>query len=316
MVEHHGSIVLRDSTLREGLDVPGVSFSIEERLAIVVALARVGVPEAEVVAPSRVAEDLVHARAMRSAGIPIRLSGLLYANDPGWRGEIESMRDSLNGVDLLMPLSGRREPRDEREKAARLEEALDSCRALSIEVGAGLPHATQVDPSLVIEVARRATNAGAVRVTLYDTNGGAEPFGVRELVRRVASEVNVPVFFHAHDDLGLATANAWAAVAGGASGLDVTVNGLGDRAGNASLEQLVVLLRLKGWRVGVDPAQLRDLSRLIEELSGVPVSRLAPIVGQHTFDHEPPAHREAPTEFEAFDPSLIGGERRLRGVSP
>ena len=90
----------------------------------------------------------------------------------------------------------------------------------------------------------------------------------------------------------------------------MTVNGLGDRAGNASLEQVAVLLRLRGRRTGIDPAALTELSRLVETLSGVPLSRLAPVVGEHAFDHKSPSHLSAPTEFEAFDPGLIGGRRR------
>ncbi|MGH7587080.1 MAG: hypothetical protein ACRELU_00640, partial [Gemmatimonadota bacterium] len=108
-----------------------------------------------------------------------------------------------------------------------------------------------------------------------------------------------------------ATANAWAAVEGGAAGLDVTVNGLGDRAGTASLEQVVMLLRVRGRPTGVEPSALMGLSHLVESSSGVPVSKLAPVVGRYTFDHESPAHAEAPAEFEAFDPDLVGGERSL-----
>jgi len=303
-------IVLRDATLREGLDVPHVSFTVPERLAIADALARAGVPEAEVVAPSRVADDLLVARQIKSR-IPIRVSGLVYANRPDWRHEAEAACEGLDRVDLLMPLSERREPCDRREKAARLEEALGFCRTLPLEIGAGLPHSTQADPGFVIEVARRAVQSGARRITVYDTNGGAEPFGVLRLIRQIVSAVAVPVFFHAHDDLGLATANAWAAVEGGAAGVDVTVNGLGDRAGNASLEQVVMLLGLRGRPTGVEPSALKGLSRLVESLSGVPVSELAPVVGRYAFDHESPAHVEAPAEFEAFDPDLVGGERSL-----
>ncbi|HET6343021.1 MAG TPA: homocitrate synthase [Gemmatimonadota bacterium] len=308
MAESARSVVLRDATLREGLDVPHVSFTVPDRIAIAGALARAGVPEIEVVAPSRVADDLPVARQIKSQ-LPSRVSGLIYAHRPDWRREAEAACEGLDRVDLLMPLSERREPHDRLEKAARLEEALVFCRTLPLEMGAGLPHSTQAEAGFVIEIAQRAVQAGAGRITIYDTNGGAEPFGVRRLIRQVASEVPVPIFFHAHNDLGLATANAWAAVEGGASGLDVTVNGLGDRAGNASLEQLVMLLRLHGRATGVDPSALQGLSRLVESSSGVPVSDLAPVVGRHVFDHESPAHVEAPTEFEAFDPGLVEHER-------
>ncbi|MGH7542482.1 MAG: homocitrate synthase [Gemmatimonadota bacterium] len=312
MTDPARSIVLKDATLREGLDVPHVSFTVPDRLAIAGALARAGVPEVEVVAPSRVADDLLVARRIKSE-IPIRVSGLVYAHRPDWRREVEAACEGLDRVDLLMPLSGRREPHDRHEKVARLVEALTFCRSLPLEIGAGLPHSTQVDPGFVIEIARSAAGSGAGRITIYDTNGGAEPFGVHGLIRQVVSEVAVPVFFHAHDDLGLATANAWAAVEGGAAGLDVTVNGLGDRAGNASLEQMVVLLRLHGRPTGVDPSALKSLSRLVESASGVPVWDLAPVVGRHVFEHESPAHAEAPTEFEAFDPGLVERERSFTG---
>ena len=308
MAEPARSIVLKDATLREGLDVPHVSFSVPHRIAIAGALAAAGVPEVEIVAPSRVAEDLPVARRIRSQ-IPIRVSGLVYAHHPDWRGEVEAACEGLDRVDLLMPLSERREPHDRNQKVARLQEALSFCQGLPLEVGAGLPHSTQVDADFVVEIARSAERSGAGRITIYDTNGGAEPFGVRRLIRQVASEVAVPIFFHAHNDLGLATANAWAAIEAGAAGLDVTVNGLGDRAGNASLEQVVMLLRLHDRGTGVDPAALQGLSRLVESSSGVPVSDLAPVVGRHVFDHESPAHVEAPTEFEAFDPGLVEHQR-------
>jgi isopropylmalate/homocitrate/citramalate synthase len=130
----------------------------------------------------------------------------------------------------------------------------------------------------------------------------------------------VPVRFHGHNDLGLATANALAAVVGGARGLDVTVNGLGDRAGNTSLEQAAMLLELRGWSTGVDTTRLGALSALVARSSGIPVSKLAPVVGAFAFAHRSPRHLDVPAEFEAFTPSRAGAVRRLdrtaRSVGP
>ncbi|HEX8647479.1 MAG TPA: hypothetical protein VF715_11310 [Thermoleophilaceae bacterium] len=301
-------VTLRDATLREGRDVPGVAFSPAERRTIAAALAEAGVPEAEVVAPSRVREDAEIARGMRD--LPIKLTGLVYANRAAWREDLEPAATALSRVDLLMPLSDRREPVGPERKLEVLEGALAECGGAPAAVGAGLPHAFQVEPGLVLEAASRAAAAGADRITLYDTNGGADPSTVEDLVRRAVGAAGVPVFFHGHDDLGLATANAWAAVCGGAAGLDVTVNGLGDRAGNASLEQLVVLLRLRGCTTDVDPGSLRGLSEAVARASGVPVSALAPVVGEYAFAHRSPAHLPEPGEFEAFDPALIGRRSR------
>jgi homocitrate synthase NifV len=302
---------LRDATLREGRDVPGVTFTTDERVAIAGALAAAGVEEAEVVAPAHVADDASIAAEIRAAAPDLLLSGLVYANRPAWRDDLARSAEVLQRVDLLMPLSPRRPPHDATDKMTMLEAALSGAGGCESEVGAGLPHAFQVEPDLTVAIATRAAAAGAARVTLYDTNGGADPERVGALVGRVVGAVSVPVYFHGHDDLGLATANSWAAVRVGARGLDVTVNSLGDRAGNASLEQLVVLLQLCGRPSTVDPRALRSLSELVERLSGIAVSPLAPVVGKFAFTHRSPAHLEAPGQFEAFSPGLIGTESRL-----
>jgi homocitrate synthase NifV len=306
-------ITLRDSTLREGLDTPGVAFSADDRRAIARSLAAAGVPEIEVAAPARFEEGVRAASDLAAAGIAVRKTGLVYANGKGPLEQVAAGA-ALDHVDLLMPLSPKRPPHDEEAKRRVLLEVLAEARRLHPDVGIGLPHSTQAAWRLVVELAADAADAGASRITLYDTNGSSDPSATGDLVAELSRRVErsgVPVFFHAHNDLGMATANAWAAVRAGARGLDVTVNGLGDRAGNASLEQLVVLLALHGFDTGVDPRQLRELSRAVEERSGVPVSPLAPVVGAYAFDHRSPAHLPAPGEFEAFDPDLVGSARRL-----
>jgi isopropylmalate/homocitrate/citramalate synthase len=96
----------------------------------------------------------------------------------------------------------------------------------------------------------------------------------------------------------------------------VTLNGLGDRAGNASLEQLAMLLRIRGIETGIDVSRLKHASRIAEQVSGVPVSKLAPVVGDSIFDHKSPSHLPIPAEFEAFDPEWVGSERRISAPDP
>jgi len=308
-----GAVILRDSTLREGLDTPAVSFSLAARRRIVAALAAAGVAEAEIVAPSRVGADLHLAEQLVAAHRGLRTSGLVYGNRPECPAEIESATRVLDHVDVLMPLSTQRAPHAVGEKIALLVERLTPWAGRRVDIGAGFPHATQAPPDLVLEIAQRAVAAGARRITVYDTNGSADPFSVQHLVSALVAKLAVPVFFHAHNDFGLATANAFAAVRAGATGLDVTANGLGDRAGNASLEQITLLLQARGWSTGVDVAALPRLSRLVERLSGVPLSKLAPVVGEYVFAHKSPSHLYVPTEFEAFAPELIGRRRRIEG---
>jgi homocitrate synthase NifV len=305
-------VILKDSTLREGLDTPAVAFTERAKLRIADGLVAAGVAEAEVVAPSRVGEDLSFVRAVKRRRIPLRASGLIYANGPRCAEELDDCGVSgLDRVDLLMPLSEHREPRDPREKIERLLLALAHRGPRGLEVGVGFPHSMQAESDFLLDIASRAVAAGATRVTVYDTNGGADPSAVGTLVRRLVQGLGVSVFFHGHNDLGLATANSWSAVLAGAAGLDVTVNGLGDRAGNASLEQVAALLHVRGVATGVKLPELPKVSRLVARLSGVAVSPLAPVVGAYVFTHKSPSHLTIPTEFEAFDPGLIGGRRRI-----
>ena len=134
---------------------------------------------------------------------------------------------------------------------------------------------------------------------------------MQDLISRLAGEIAAPIFFHGHNDLGLATANSLAAVRAGAAGLDVTVNGLGDRAGNACLEQVAVALHLRGFETGIALRKLTALAAAVEKESGVPVSKLAPVVGEFVVRHKSPSHLADPDLFEAFDPELIGIERTL-----
>ena len=296
------------------MDTPGVWFDLEARQEIAAALERLGVLEAEVVAPSRVEEDLEAVRGLRAVAVDLRLSGLIYAFLPGCRAEVEQAAALLDRIDLLVPLSAKREPASRQGKISAMLGALAHARQHFSDVGVGLPHSSQTDDELVAEIAGQATAAGAGRITFYDTNGSAEPFGVRQIVGRLVAELDTTVIFHGHNDLGLATANSFAAASAGATVIDATVNGLGDRAGNASLEQIAVLLEREGFETGIDLSQLRTVSGLVAERSGVPVSGLAPIIGDYAFDHRSPSHLAEPAEFEAFKPDLVGRERRLRRV--
>jgi homocitrate synthase NifV len=306
-------VLLRDATLREGLDTPGVALSLDARLDVARALAAAGIEELELVAPARVEDDVPVARAVGDAGITLRRSGLVYANSDRVRRDVALAATAVDRVELLMPLSPRRPPHDLATKRSRLQSALDEARGLMSAVGAGFPNATEGDPDDVVRAATAAVEAGADRLTIYDTAGRGDPDAIRALIAAVTDAVSVPVVFHAHDDLGLATANAYAAVRAGAAGLDVTVNGLGDRAGNASLEQLAVLLATRGYATGIRLDALPGVSALVARLTGIAIHDLAPIVGRFAFAHRSPAHLQAPEVFEAVDPAVLGRARSLVG---
>jgi homocitrate synthase NifV len=292
------------------LDTPHVAFSADQKVELAEALAAAGVPEIEIVAPSRVCGDLAFARRIREAGIPIITSGLIYAYGSRCAEEIRAASQWLNRFDLLMPLARFRKPAEPEAKIRLLKEMLALCSDTQVGVGAGFPHSTQTEIGLLLDISTEAVRSGARRITVYDTNGSGDPVRVQAMIRRLKKAVTVPVFFHGHNDLGLATANALAAVSAGAQGLDVTVNGLGDRAGNAALEQVALNLQLKGRDTGIVLGELRKLSALVERASGVAISKLAPITGEYIFQHRSPSHGEHPGLFLAYAPELVGFPER------
>jgi len=307
-------VVLKDSTLREGLDVPGVNFSLEQKLKIAKMLDQAGVPEMEVVAPGNVCKDLEFVKSVREERLKIKTSGLIYAHHPQSHEEIEEASKSLNRFDLLMPVSTKRKPHDKSLKVTHLLEILSFSLGQLPETGVGFPNSTQTEIDFLMEISEKSVERGAKRVTIYDTNGKSDPFEIYQLVKQLKDNLDIPLFFHGHNDLGMATANSLAAIDAGAEGLDVTVNGLGDRAGNTSLEQIVLNLYLRGFDTGIPLQNLRPLSKAVERESGIEVSKLAPIVGEYIFHHQSVGHLECPELFEAFDPNLVDSYRILSKI--
>jgi len=310
-VNSNKRIIIKDSTLREGLDVPDVNFSIEEKLIIAKLMDQAKVPEIEVVAPGKVFQDLEFVKTMKARGLSIRTSGLIYSFNSQAREEIKEASKYLSRFDLLMPVSPKRKPYERSKKISLLSDILSFSLHHSPEVGVGFPHAAQTEIEFLLNISAEAVRQGAKRVTLYDTNGSLDSFEVYHLVKRLKENFEISLFFHGHNDLGMATANSLAAVYAGAEGLDVTMNGLGDRAGNASLEQVVLSLHLKGFETGIILKDLKSLSESVEKASGLRVSELAPVVGKNIFIHKSPGHLESPDLFEAFNPQLVGSKREL-----
>ena len=304
-------VLIRDTTLREGLDTPQVAFSTKEKHRIIQALIEAAVPEIEIVAPSRVHKDLEIVKKIRDQRLDIKTSGLIYAHNPECEKEVEAASRHLDRFDLLMPVSFTRRPYGREEKRDRLFRILEMARDLKTDVGVGFPHSTQTELNFLVEISEESVKRGATRVTLYDTNGCMDPFQTYDLVRTLREKIDEKIFFHGHNDLGLATANSLAAVNAGADGLDTTINGLGDRAGNASFEQVAMALYLRSIRTGINLPQVAVLSEIVEKSSGVTLSKLAPVVGEYVFSHKSPGHMEIPSLFEAFDPEIIGRFREL-----
>ena len=174
----------------------------------------------------------------------------------------------------------------------------------------------------IVRLMRAGQRAGADRVILYDTTGVATPELMTAMVSGAKRKCSLPIIVHCHNDFGLATANTLAGLAAGAAGADVVTNGLGDRGGNAALEEVVLALEvLHGVRTGIRLEKVSALSRLVEDLSGIDKCRVKAVVGEFTFLHSPVQHiRNAASGnrrgFEPFEPEAIGAVRKFAFTLP
>jgi homocitrate synthase NifV len=199
-----------------------------------------------------------------------------------------------------------------RREAARL---VAEAHGRGFAVSLGAEDASRAAPAFVAEMAAIAASAGAIRFRLADTLGVLDPFAAFDLVARVREAAPIAVEMHAHDDLGMATANTLAAAGAGATHLSVTVNGLGERAGNAAFEQVAAAVTAAGGTCGVDLARLPALSRLVADASTRPLPVDQPVVGEGVFTHEAGIHVDGllkdPATYEALAPALFGRAHRI-----
>lgn len=305
-----------DTTLRDGEQAPGVAFSRSEKLAIARSLDQSGIDELEVGTPAmgaRVQEDI---RCISAMGLRCGLSVWCRAR----RDDLSAaMRCNVNAVHISLPVSTIQLDalgHDQSWVLDQLRQFLPmACRDFD-QVTVGAQDATRADRGFLHRFAARAGALGASRIRLADTVGIGSPGTVAKLVSDLKQTVPfLPVEFHGHNDLGMATANAVTALEAGAQAVSVTVNGLGERAGNSALEQVAMALeqhvRLKSK---IEIERLLSLCRMVARASDKPISPTQPVVGEQAFVHESGIHCHALIKdsrtYEPFDPRSIGRRSR------
>ena len=312
-----------DTTLRDGEQSPGFSMNREEKLKLAHAIEELGVDVLEAGFPIASPGDLDATRAVAAEIKGCRVAALARARqedvDAALRGLEPAAKPRLHVFLSTSDLHLKSKLRISRDEALdRITQMVTFGKKHCEEVEFSAEDASRTDLDYLCQVVRAVIECGATIVNLPDTVGYSTPDEYADLFRNVKARIgahpNVVLSAHCHDDLGLAVANSLGAIEGGARQIECTVNGIGERAGNASIEELAVALHVRQNRYGVESRlkleKLYPLSRMLTSITNVPVPPNKAVVGANAFAHEAGIHQDGilknPLTYEIISPETVG----------
>lgn len=304
-----------DTTLRDGEQTPGVSLTSEEKTRIALQLDKLGVDSVEAGFPIASKGEAESVAAVSAAALSCEVVGLARANkadiDAALGANVACVHIFIATSELHMKHKLNMTPE---QVIQHIADSVSYAKSHGVVVEFTAEDATRTETEFLKQAYRTAEHAGADRINVPDTVGVSSPQVISHLVKELMSEVKIPLSIHCHNDFGLAVANTLAAIESGATQAHVTMNGIGERAGNASLEELVMSLhRLYGRQTGIKTELLHETSRLVAALTGVRVQPNKAVVGENAFGHESGIHThgitEMPLTYEPYDPAIVGRRR-------
>ncbi|MEM2851155.1 MAG: homocitrate synthase family protein [Candidatus Bathyarchaeia archaeon] len=309
-------VIIHDTTLREGDQTPGVVFNFNNKLQIAHKLDEVGIQQIEAGFPAASQVEREAVKALAKEGLNAKIFGFARAV----RGDVDAVIDcDAYGLVLSFPPSDiHLKYKLKMTKGQYLNTAIEIveyAKAHGLYITYSAEDSTRTDLDFLKVVFKEVVKAGVSRARIVDTLGSIIPIAMKYLVSEVRKAVNVPIEVHCHNDHGLAVANSLAAVEAGASVLSTSVNGLGERAGLAATEEVIIALQ-NLYRIGnFKTEKLSELCRLVEELSNVKLQPNKCVVGANIFAHASGIHQhgviENPITYEPYPPEMVGQKRRL-----
>src|SRR6202163_4713236 len=323
MTAERARITIFDTTLRDGEQSPGCTMNQQEKLRLAHQLERLGVDVIEAGVPIASDGDFEAVRAIASAVRRPIIAGLARACRPDIERAWEALKDAARPrIHVVLATSDihlkykLRITRDQCVQQAR--EAIRFAKSLCDDVEFSPEDATRTDTDFLCRVLDAVVEAGATTLNIPDTVGYTVPAEFGDLITTIRQRVkgieNVTISAHCHNDLGMAVANALAAVSAGARQVECTINGIGERAGNASLEEIVMAMRVRpdrfDYETGVVGEQIFAASQMLSEITGVPVQPNKAIIGRNAFAHEAGIHQDGmlknPLTYEIMTPQSVG----------
>lgn len=310
-------IKIVDTTLRDGEQTAGVVFANHEKVTIAQMLSDLGVNQLEVGIPAMGGDEKNAIKAICKKN----LKSSIMAWNRAIISDIEKSIDcGVDAVAISISVSDihiKHKLKTSREWVLEnMIKSVEFAKKNGLYVSVNGEDASRADTDFLVDFIIKAKKAGTDRFRYCDTVGIMEPFSIKDRIKELVTRTNMDIEMHTHNDFGMATANALAGVLGGANHIGVTVNGLGERAGNAALEEVLMALKhVYGYKIDVDTTKFKEVSEYVSKAAGRELPAWKAIVGSNMFSHESGIHADGaiknPKNYEAFAPSEVGLERQI-----